>query len=336
MLIDRRATLMSLSAFPFVGTPALAADRVKMGQATTALSFVKIFAARALDTFSAQDLALDWAIIPGGDPPALAAVDSGDLELAATGSDTPLSAIAKGQPFKIIYSLMSKFPYELTVSNAFLAKSGIKKDDPLSARIAALKTALVGVSAVGGAQDRAARWLATKGGVDPKSVRVALIGGPPALGAALESGRIDAFMLSPPENVIAETNGYGTILVKPFKEIDGTKGIPSLVLVSLATPKSDTKERIVKTLRALNKATDALLADPNGVSDRIQEKFFPKVSPAVMRTSINSLLDGLGDNGQLTAQSAQQLLTFTADIGGAAPTTPDFWTNEYAQAALKS
>lgn len=342
MLIDRRTALLSTLALPMatLGLPALvsgaraAAETVRLGQATTALSFIKIFGARALDTFAREDVALQWAAIPGGDPAALAAVDSGDLDIAAVGSDTALAAISKGQPFQIVYSLMSKLPYELTVSNAFLAKAGIGKDMPLQARIAALKTAIVGASAIGGAQDRAVRWLAGQGGLDPKAVKVALVGGPPAISAALENGRIDAFMLSPPESVIAEANGYGTVLVSPGREIAGVKGLPSLVLAAHAAPSPEVRARIVKAIRALNAAASAILADPPAVSARIHAQFFAKVPPDIIGTSVGAFLDGLGGDGRFDGTSAALLLGYAADLGAAAQGKP-FWTDAYVDASLK-
>jgi ABC-type nitrate/sulfonate/bicarbonate transport system substrate-binding protein len=337
MLVTRRAALLSSLAAPLFGGVARAEpEKVRLGQATSALSFIKIFAARALDSFPREGVALEWVAITGGDPPALAAVDSGDLDLAAVGSDTALAAIAKGQPFKIVYSLMSKLTLEFTVSNAFLAKSGLAKDAPLKDRIAALQTAVVGVSGVGGAQDRAVRWLAAKGGLDPKAVKVALVGPPPAIGAALENGRIDAFMLSPPESVLAEANGYGTILVKPAREISGVKGLPSLVLAAAAAPSAETRQRIVKTLRALDSAAKAVVADPDSTADIIQAKFFAKVPNPIIRTSVRQYVDGLGNDGQLDAKAAALLRQFTTESGGAVPGDDSFWTNDYAAAARQA
>jgi ABC-type nitrate/sulfonate/bicarbonate transport system substrate-binding protein len=327
MLINRRTALLSTLAIPALASRAWsqpAPDKVRLGQPTTSLSFLKIFAARALDTFAAENIALEWASIPGGDPAVLAAVDSGDLELAAVGSDTALAAIAKGQPFKIIYTLMSKLPYDLTVSKAFLAKSGVALDAPLNKRLGVLETAVVGVSALGGAQDRVARWLATQGGLSPKDVKLAVVGSPPALGAALENGRIDAFVLD-----------YGAVLVRPSKEIAGADIIPSLVLVAKSEPTPEVRARIVRTLRAMNAASDAVAADPNKVSDKITEKFFSKVSPSIIRASVNALADGLGGNGRLTDETIAALLKFSTQTGGAAPQAKDFWTNSYVEAALK-
>lgn len=163
---------------------------VRIGQAVPTLSFLPLYAARALDTFRDQGLRLEFVSIRGGDPPALAALDSGDIDFAAVGSDTALAAIAKGQPFEFIYSLMSQVSLELVVSNSFLKRTGVSPGDPLRKRIDALKGAIIGVSAVGGAQDRMARWLVAQGGLDPKrDIKIAMIGPPPAIQAALDTGR---------------------------------------------------------------------------------------------------------------------------------------------------
>jgi NitT/TauT family transport system substrate-binding protein len=338
MLISRRTAILSGLAAPALLSRAWAQatpDKIRLGQPTNSLSFLKTFASRALDTFAAENITLEYASVPGGDPAVLAAVDSGDLELAAVGSDTALAAIAKGQPFKIIYTLMNRLPYELTVSKAFLAKSGVAVDAPLDKRLGLLQTAVVGVTALGGAQDRVARWLAAQGGLDPKSVKLAAVGSPPALGAALENGRIDAFVLSPPESVIAADRDYGIVLVHPSKEIAGTDKIPSLVLAARAEPTADVRERIMRTLRAMNAASSQVLADPDKAADKIAEKFFSKIPISIIRTSVNTLADGLMGEGRFSDESIAALLKFSTQTGGAAPQVKDFWTNSYVEAAVK-
>lgn len=338
MLINRRTAILSGLAAPALLSRAWAQatpDKIRLGQPTNSLSFLKTFASRALDTFAAENIVLEYASVPGGDPAVLAAVDSGDLELAAVGSDTALAAIAKGQPFKIIYTLMNRLPYELTVSKAFLAKSGVAIDAPLDKRLGVLQTAVVGVTALGGAQDRVARWLATQGGIDPKTIKLAAVGSPPALGAALENGRIDAFVLSPPESTIAVDRDYGVVLVHPAKEIAGTDKIPSLVLAARAEPTPEVRDRIVRSLRAMNEASSAVLADPDKAADKIAEKFFSKIPVSIIRASVNTLADGLTGEGRFSDESIAALLKFSTQTGGAAPQAKDFWTNSYVEAALK-
>ena len=114
----------------------------------------------------------------------------------------------------MVDTLMSKVTAQLVVSPAFLKRAGVSAADPLAKRLAALKGATVGVTSIAGAQENAARWLAAKGGLDPKAdIKVAQVGSPVAVQAALEVGRIDAFVLSPPENYNAEKAGTGVILV---------------------------------------------------------------------------------------------------------------------------
>ena len=143
---------------------------------------------------------------------------------------------------------MSKVTLELVVAPSFLEKAGVKPGDPLQKRIAALKGATIGVAAIGGTQETAARWLAAKGGLDPKAdIKIAQVGSPPALQAALENKRIDAFVLSPPEGYLATKAGAGTILISLGDEFPLLANQPYLVLVAKKPIDDKTSELIVKT-----------------------------------------------------------------------------------------
>lgn len=304
--------------------PAWAAnDLVRIGQATTSLSFLPLWAARALDSFPAQNLQLQWAAIPGGDPAALAALDSGDLDLAAVGGETALQAIGKGQPFSLVYSLMARMSLDLVVGKAVRAAP----EDPLPARLAALKGVIVGVSAVGGTQDRAVRWLAAQGGLARTDVQVAMVGGPPALQAALENGRIGAFILSPPEAQIAAAGGYGRSLISLANDFPALRALPFLALVAkrpFAQP-----DRIQRTVQALQLAAAGLHAQTAATADAIAAKFFPKAPPGTVLAATQSMLDGVTD-GHLDAAAVDALLRFGAESGN--PITgigPDAWTNQF-------
>ena len=328
-----KAALLVAGAAP-LGAARAATDTVRIGQATTTLGFLPIWAARAFDTFPAQQLALTWAQISGGDPATLAALDSGDIDLAATGSDSVLDAAAKGLPYQIVYSLMSKMSLVLTVSQALVKRTGIAADRPVKDRIASLKGATVGVAVLGGAQDRTVRWLAAQGGLDPrKDIQVAQIGSPTALGAALENGRIDAFMLSAPEGQIAEAGGYGRILIDPNLDVPGLHGMPSLVVVARSDANEAAQRRIVASLRALNAGSQALLADLDAGADRIGAKFYPKLPGKVMRDSIHALADGIKDDGLMNAGRAKILVDFVVQSGRVPPKDATFWTDRYVARA---
>jgi NitT/TauT family transport system substrate-binding protein len=340
MLVERRRLLsyaLGLFAALSVSRARAASEPVRIGQATTTLGFLPVWAARTFDCFAEQELELSWAAVNGGDPSTLAALDSGDIDLAATGSDSVLEAAAKGQPFQIVYSLMSKMSLNMTVSSEFLKRTGASKEMPIASRIASLKDAMIGVAAVGGAQDRTVRWLASKGGLDPrKDIKVVQVGSAAALGAALANGRIDAFMLTAPEGQVAEAEGYGQIFIEPDRDIAGIGGMPSLVLVARQDANEAMQKKIVKALRAVNAGSRSLLADVDAGAEKLRSKFFPKVSSAVMRRSVVSLADGIKDNGLLNDQRAALLVKFVEESGRTPPKDSTFWTNKYVEAALRS
>ena len=332
-MLTRRVLLPALGglALGFAGT-ARAADGVRIGQATSALSFLPIWAARALDSFAAQGLALTSATLPGGDPTTLAALDAGDIDLAAVGGDTVLNAVAKGQPFQMVSSLMSRVTLQLVVSKAFLAKAGIAAADPLPIRLEALQGAVIGVSAVGGAQDRAARWLAGKAGIDPKiGVQLAMVGGPPALQAALENARIDAFVLSPPEGQIATAGGYGAVLVDYGQDFPELAAVPFLVLVARTPIDVAGADRITRSVRALQAGSAAVQADPPKLAGLIQQQFFPRIAPAVIAGAVEAMRPGIADGGRFQPEGIAALASFSGIPGSAS--TDALWTNRFVTVA---
>lgn len=338
LLIALAAAALALGA----GAPAMAQQKVKIGQATASLSFLPVWSARALDSFKAEGLELEWAAVPGGDPNALAALDAGDLDFVAVGSETPLQAVSKGQPFQFIMPLMDKVSLQLVVSNDFLQRKGVTPKDPLPKRLAALKGATLGVSAIKGAQDRAGRWLVAQGGLDPaKDLNVAMVGAPPALRAALQNKQIDAFLLSPPEGAIAEQEGFGKVLVDLADAFPKLKQQPFLVLVA-KTPMDDAKKALaVKTVKALLAASAATVKDPKATADAIHGKFFAKVKPEVVETAVKSMTDGIA-TPQFSVQGIANVIGFAADTGTKFDQPLDakagegkFWTNAIIDAARK-
>ena len=336
-LIRPAALAVALSLTP---TLAAAQQPVRIAQGFASLSFLPLWAARALNTFAAEGLTAT-VVTPGGDPAALAALDSGDVDLAAVGTETVLRAVAKGQPFEIVYNVMSKVTLDLVVAPSFLEKSGVKPDDPLEKRIAALKGATIGVAAIGGTQETAARWLVAKGGLDPKTdIKVAQVGSPPALQAALENKRIDAFILSPPAGYLATKSGAGVVLVSLGDEFPLLADQPYLVLVAKKPIDDKASDLIVKTVRALQSAGSALLKDAEPGAAAIQKQFFAKADPDAIVAAVKTLKSGVAGNGKLDVQSFQNQLAFSKEVGtnfgkdfDAAAMQNDLWTNDFVERA---
>jgi ABC-type nitrate/sulfonate/bicarbonate transport system substrate-binding protein len=325
-----------------VPTLASAQQPVRIAQGFASLSFLPLWASRALNTFKTEGLTAT-VVVPGGDPTALAALDSSDVDLAAVGTESALRAIAKGQPFEIVYNLMSKVTLEVVVAPSVLEKAGVKASDPLQKRIAALKGTTIGVGAIGGTQETAVRWLAAKGGLDPKTdIKIAQVGSPPALRAALENKRIDAFVLSPPEGYLATKSGAGTILISLGDEFPLLAKQPYLVLVAKKPISDKTSELIVKVARAMQTASAALVKDPEANAMVIQKQFFSKATPDSIVAAVKSLNSGVASGGKLDVESIQNQLTFSKEVGtdfgkpfDAMASQNDIWTNNFVERAGK-
>ncbi len=320
-----------------------AQETVRIAQGFASLSFLPLWGARALTTFAPQGLTATVLSSPGGDPAALAALDAGDADLAAVGTESALRAVAKGQPFEIVYNLMSKVTLEVVVAPSFLEKTGVKRSDPLEKRITALKGATVGVAAVGGTQETAARWLAAKGGLDPKAdIKVAQVGSPIALQAALENKRIDAFVLSPPEGFLAAKSGAGTVLVSLGDDFPLLANQPYLVLVAKKPIDDKASDLIVKTARAMQAASTALVSEPEPTAQAIQKQFFAKADPAAIVAAVKAMNSGVAGGGKLDVQAFQNQLAFSREVGtnfgkdfDAAASQNDVWTNSFVERAAK-
>ncbi len=334
-MIQRRHMLAAPALLLASKARAQGARTVRIGQATPAVSFLPIAAARALDSFAAAGLSLDWAAIPGGDPACLAALDSGDIDLAAVGSETLLNAVGKGQPFQMVASLMSKVSLELVLSNKAIERTGLAvADDPLEKRLAALKGLTIGVSAIGGTQDRAARFLARQAGLDPKTdIAVAMAGPPPAIQGALDAGRIDGFVLSPPEGLLAEDARTGQVVVRMGDEFPALAGVPSLVLAVKTPVDAARRALVVGTCKALRAACTALLADPPGVAARIQTVLYPRIKAPVLQAAVLGLRSGIAGKGRIDPASVAPLLAYAGDAAAGVDPKGAFWTDEYWTAA---
>jgi ABC-type nitrate/sulfonate/bicarbonate transport system substrate-binding protein len=341
----KRSTAAAAIAAAITLAPTLAAAQqtVRIGMGAPTLSFLPIWSARALDTFKAEGLTATVAALPGGDASALAALDAGDIDLAAVGPEAVLRADAKGQPFQIVYTLMSKVTLQLVVTPSFLEKAGVKPSDPLAKRLAALKGATVGVTALAGAQEFAARWLAAKGGLDPKNdVKVAQVGSPVAIQAAMESKRIDAFVLSPPEGFLSEKAGTGTILVSLGEDFPLLAHQPYLILAAKTPVNDKTADLIVKTAKAMQMASKAALDKPDDTAAAIQKQFFAKAQPEAIAAALKAMSSGVAGAGKLDVQGMQNALTFAKEVGtvygkefDAKTSENEVWTNRYVDAAAK-
>ncbi|HEX6549017.1 MAG TPA: ABC transporter substrate-binding protein [Candidatus Dormibacteraeota bacterium] len=129
----------------------------------------------------------------------VAALLSGQVQIAQLGGSEVVSAAAGGGDLVIVANLVPVFPYVFEVPTSISSFNDLKGKK-------------VGVSKVGGSADIATRTALTKNGLDPaKDVTIVETGSAANRVAALRSGAIQGGVSQPPESTTLDQQGFHSI-----------------------------------------------------------------------------------------------------------------------------
>ena len=149
-------------------------------------------------------------------------------------------------------------------------------------------------------------------------------------------------MLSPPEGFLATKSGAGTILVSLGDDFPLLADQPYLVLVAKKPIDDKTSELIVKTARALQAASTALVAEPEPPRRRSRSNSSPRPIPRRLSPRSRRMNSGVAGGGKLDVQAFKNQLVFSREVGtnfgkdfDAAASQNDLWTNSFVERAGK-
>jgi NitT/TauT family transport system substrate-binding protein len=208
---------------------------------------------------------------------------------------------------------------------------------PLADRYAALKGLNIGVTQPGAVTDIIARFYLRQAGLDPdRDATIVPVGGASALAAALRTGRVDTYLLSPPTPEQLEQEGIGKIIIK-----SSAGDVPALSdepFASITVQKdfADTNPDLISAyVRALKKA----IAFGNANREEglaIAQAYFPDTPSDVLALSWDALLPAISGEGTFTEEGNRGYLQIVLDSGqlrGGMPPIQDgvLWTNRFVQ-----
>ena len=130
---------------------------------------------------------------------AVAAAVSGSLDVLMCPSDACVTAVSKGAQMKMVNDYLTQAPYNL------IARREIQS-------IADLRDKKVGVSSLTTGSGSLARIMLTAQGLEANDYTLVQAGGNPQRYAAMQSGGVDAALLSDPANFEAMIEGYRDLL----------------------------------------------------------------------------------------------------------------------------
>jgi NitT/TauT family transport system substrate-binding protein len=265
----------------------------------------------------------------------VAAVVSGSAQYADIGFDDLTTLAAEGEESLVmVHNLVGRVTFALVMNPDVARERGVSRESGIEERYAALKGLRLGVTSPGAATDKYMRYYLRQAGLDPeRDAEIIAIGDGASLLAALETGQIDAYQLSPPTPYVAQAEGFGTVL------IDGAAGdVPlfsNFVYTGFATNRQwaeDNPEPARAFSRALNTAMAQVTADPNAAAAEIVDRMSAG-DVAIIQQTLGALMPALSQNGCFDAGAVQTTLATMHDVeitpSAGDPAEGVLWTNAY-------
>jgi NitT/TauT family transport system substrate-binding protein len=306
--------------------------KVVYTQSTPTLSFAPVLVARDQGFFAEEGIDLEFSTQESGSV-ATQALLSDSVQFAGLASTDIASAVSGGAQLTAIQSMMN-MTMELCVSQDFMARTGVTPSSPIADRLAALRGENVGITAAGSASDRGLRWLLSEvGGLTPdQDVTVTGVNGASAMNAALQSGQIAGYLLSPPFCETAAKQGFGAVLVTP-DEVDQFSRVVLQIVVAQNSFLEANPQVAESFARAMTKGND-YLRDHTAESVAILQKEFPQTDPAIVESAVEDVIaPQVPAGGRFTADGWAATKEILIGSGGRAAdldtSEGGFWTNRY-------
>ncbi len=183
-------------------------DRVKVAIPSTTHTVLTFSTSR--DKGYYRDEGLDVEVILMSAPIASRALLSGDVEVATVGG-AGLPPVLSGAPLRFIFTTYNRPMFWL------FGKAEIRS-------VKELKGKRVGVSGIGSGPDSLLREALRRNALEGRDVAILSLGVMPTIYSGLQSGVVDAAMLSPPFTFRAEEDGFRELIAFPKQDLVEMQG----------------------------------------------------------------------------------------------------------------
>lgn len=315
---------------PFSAT---AQERLKgrLAIATHVLAHAPVYLARSLNYFDREGISMEVQVVSG--VVGAQALSGGSVEYDVDSPSTLARMVERGMDIVNVQGLTSSLSMNMIVRREVAQRKQVTPQSPLEARLQALRGLTIGITTPGAAGDAYTRVLLKQAGLDPlRDANIVQIGSADGLLAALKAGKIDAFMLSPPNPEKAEKEGFGVILIR-----NSAGDVPifrQFMHTSMSVRREHARanpEAVRRTTRAIARGINLILDQPEEAKRALQRDF--KVEPDLLSRSVDNLAPAYRRNGRMDEETWRK--TMEVFVQGGVISRPlevregFFWTNEY-------
>jgi NitT/TauT family transport system substrate-binding protein len=190
-----RSLLLAVLLSLIVGSPASAADRLRIAYSSISGAYVGIWMAHDAGLFAKEGLEDQIIFIPSATQLAQVTV-AGDVDIASLGGGPMIAAVLSGADLKIIGNNVNKMIFSIHT------KPEVKSVEELRGK-------RIGVTRFGSSSDVSARYALRKFNLDPnKDVILLQLGQMSSIFGALKAGAIEGGLVSPPTQFLSEKIGF--------------------------------------------------------------------------------------------------------------------------------
>jgi len=310
--------------------------KVTFAQAQDLLSFAPAYIARA-KFFKEMGIDPQFEILAGGGP-VFAALSGGSVQFGLTASADLVNRASKGEDFVAVEGLNFQ-TIEVVMNKDWATRKGVTKASTLKARVEAMRGAIIASTSPGAISDTMAQYLLRWGGMDPsKDAQIVPIGGLPPRMAALESGRVQVLLSSPPAGQEAEKKGFGITII-PAKDLPGFNRQIHEILIARKSWLTRNKDLATRVVTALAMGNNFFL-DNFDASVQMHMPFYPNLGRDVLEPGLRSVRAQTLRNGVMKAEDwikTMELLRSIKAVEAEVSTKEGaYWTNAYIdQSKLK-
>lgn len=332
-ILRLKVAFAALAAIAAASLPASAQAPKKVTVITDLLNMVytPLYVGITNGIFAKHGLEINLTTLQSGSTIA-AVIQSGSVDLAASGSLTQLLAVKNGAKFTAIAA-------EGTPSLELCARPGWMEEKKLTANssvaeiFAAFKGARIGVTGVATTPDLVGKFLiATSGNLDPaRDVTTVTLGSNAAISTAFQQNAIDVNLSGAPACENLADAGIAKVLLRPDK-VPAFADIPYAVIYGQSSW-IEANPEIAKAFAASISEAIALCHSTPNACITVLQKYFPSTKPETLNDAFNNvILKTMPKTPRMTADGWARADKILAPVNPKPVDTSEtsgLWTNKY-------
>lgn len=240
---------------------------------STSFAFFPIYVAHGAGYFREEGLDVDIINVPANATP-VAAILSGNADLAGLGTQAGFSALDKNQPIRIVMPLMNEYTSTIFAHKDVLKQKGVSRASPLKDRVEAMKGLKLASTAIGAGPHLMYKYLFAKyAGVDvDKVAEVVPIGNAGETLAGMQRGIVHVSAFSPPVAEKAVADGFAEVLIDFINgDVPEIKGSVYIILAATEDKLKKDPEGVKAFIRAIDRANKLAQTDLVKAGDAARE-----------------------------------------------------------------